>query len=1508
MSASTNMTQTKYEYVSGTGAHYSPAHAILSKSQSVDFYPGNANLFANSYINAEFTYTNNGDSTGSAGLRIVNPRAQSTIITFSANPIVPVQRVSIYNYPVDLNLGSVSSIYTLSGLSSVNAISSVDSEILVSVGAGSGGGVIAYSRSGGAAWNAVNTTIFDGGATAAASNGKIWLAAGRGLQNTLAYSYTGVDWFGLGSISNGNCFGWNGIQWLLGGIGGAMLKSYDGLTWTAILSPVTTDITTIATNGPMWVAGSTGGDIVYSYNLVAWYIVDSPFTTAVYGVATSGAEWVAVGEGGFSIAHSYDGITWTGVSSPFGTKAVCVAWNGILNQWAVGGQSGQQIATSSDGISWTGATYPTNIVAIVATRTGWIASEASGGFVRSADGAVWTAVAGSGTFTSGAKGLSTRAVAPFMELLCSTTPSNTFTYSIGRKSWVGAMNVMFGQVNSFIWNGRKWMAGLTGGLDTLAYSDDGVKWIGLGAFLFGISCFQIAWTGYMWIATGQGTNTLAYSYDGMSWTGLGTTIFTTAGYGVAAGGGKIVATGQGGNTLAYSYNGVTWFANGSPFFSAGRKLIYSASLGRWVAGGIAQAGTSLIYSADGISWTAAANQPFPVNTWDIATNGTAFVAVGDSGGAVKVAYSINGINWSGISLSASGKGVAWTGSKWAVTCASSLNPIIFVSTDGQNWSSENPSMMGPAYTLAAKVPSIPYENPMIACGQSASNLMAVTTDGSHWLPVSVPFTTHAYCIAWNGSQWVAGGAGTYPLAYSADGINWTGVAIPSITSVRGVAWGSKGWVALGEGDNTHARSTDGTTWIADNSAFLAGYGVIYANGVYIGSGITSGGIATSVDAITWLPVGGGLFDSTNAVNTNGSLLVAVGQGPNTMAFSGGGTNWIGIGSSIFSASGNAVAFGNGIWVATGEGTNTLAISIDGMVWSGLGSTIFSTRGTGVAWNGTMFIATGEGTNTLATSADGFTWVGQGATTFTSATYLGYPGRANSVAVRRIEPFLAIPVREATRTLWGSIGPAGAVSQTTIKKIGNSSNAWDAVVYSLNGYTQAAYMSYTIEATTECMVGLSDGPGVSVSTLNYSFYIQATGQLDVYEQGFQVVYVGTYSVGDTFEVIFTGAAIQYYYNSVLVHTTPRGVGTPLYATANLYTAGIVIAHVEYNGTYTIAPSTTPQSATALIGNTEAVLESSLAPPFYYTLASNIPVSNWSINVALSGNVSTTFYADVYLNQTKLFTTNTIANTYVSSLSTYQLTFSVLDQISATAGDSLNIRLKGTKLTGDLSIYGNWLSVDGPQISSSVISEYGNPNGLQYLNFFHTSPSALQTSELAVWLSPTSTNTASYMDSNCGIEMNMGALRWNSTLYGTTIQNRFNDISTRSLTYTGALYNASDKNLKRDIEYISAADYEPAFRAIPLRRFAFSDAYCSTFRLEDRHQLGVIATEVKAQHADAVHTTPTDLCGLSTIESVDRQQLRYLHLNATQALLKKFSTLCGRIDHLRYLSSLVEARSG
>ena len=110
------------------------------------------------------------------------------------------------------------------------------------VGLGTGASTvwsIIYS-SDGMNWQAADIgagIIFNGGGYAAAWNGQMWIAVGTG-SNTMAYSYDGIHWTGLGTSTfstSGNGIAWNGTIWVAVGNGTNFIAySNDGITWNSI--------------------------------------------------------------------------------------------------------------------------------------------------------------------------------------------------------------------------------------------------------------------------------------------------------------------------------------------------------------------------------------------------------------------------------------------------------------------------------------------------------------------------------------------------------------------------------------------------------------------------------------------------------------------------------------------------------------------------------------------------------------------------------------------------------------------------------------------------------------------------------------------------------------------------------------------------------------------------------------------------------------------------------------------------------------------------------------------------------------------------------------------------------------------------------------------------------------------------------------------------------------------------------------------------------------------------
>ena len=165
--------------------------------------------------------------------------------------------------------------------------------------------------------------------------------------------------------------------------------------------------------------------------------------------------------------------------------------------------------------------------------------------------------------------------------------------------------------------------------------------------------------------------------------------------------------------------------------------------------------------------------------------------------------------------------------------------------------------------------------------------------------------------------------------------------------------------------------------------------------VAVGQGPNS--IAYSNDGINWTGAinSNSIFSAHGlSVAWNGTVWVAVGGGTNSIAYSNNGINWTGaINSTSIFSSGWGVAWNGTVWVATGQIWNTIAYSYDGINWTGIGNSIFSDAGYGVAWNATVWVATGNGTNSIAYSNDGINWTGIGNSIFSNYGGFGVAGNS-----------------------------------------------------------------------------------------------------------------------------------------------------------------------------------------------------------------------------------------------------------------------------------------------------------------------------------------------------------------------------------------------------------------------------------------------------------------------------------------------------------------------------------
>ena len=636
-------------------------------------------------------------------------------------------------------------------------------------------------------------------------------------RNSIAYSYDGIKWTGLGSTiftNNGLDVVWNGDMWIaVGGGTNSIAYSYDGINWSGLGTGVMTSFGhAVAWNGRIWVTvGGGTNTIAYSYDGIVWRgLGNATFSSGGYGVAWNGLMYVAVGDGTNTIAYSYDSINWNGLGSILFTTGIGVAWNGTM--WVALGTGANTIAYSYDGINWTGLG---NSVFTGARKLAW-------------NGNMWIA-GGSG--------------------------ANTLAYSYNGINWFGLGNVLgtgaLGMATAFnsarphrITFPTPMMIATGSGTNTLAYSTDGINWSGngLGMGVFTTQGNGIATNGTIWVATGSGTNTLAYS------TSVDTPFihlpFENGLYADVMGNSTIVAPGSPAFVRGTIGSNAVNLMNTAGSTTVSQYLDGNCTLG-----------TTFSVSL----WFRLNTLPATANTWStiIALGSSStmsfqiiyLTSAGSTGLAVQYKNASNSL----VSISS---GTSISAGIWyhctvifraSGLCLVSLNNNVI--GGGQGGGLYTPiTNLRIGYDLTSSTSAF---NGYIDNVRVYNYAIAIYTE-LLWrgLGTSV-FSTQGKGVAWNGTMWVAVGSGTNSIAYSYDGVTWTGAGTDVLTQGNGVAWNGSMWVAVGSGTNSIAYSYNGITWTGLGNILFNGNGVAWNGTMWVAVGSGANPIAYSYDGMTW---------------------------------------------------------------------------------------------------------------------------------------------------------------------------------------------------------------------------------------------------------------------------------------------------------------------------------------------------------------------------------------------------------------------------------------------------------------------------------------------------------------------------------------------------------------------------------------------------------------------------------------------------------------------------------
>lgn len=210
----------------------------------------------------------------------------------------------------------------------------------------------------------------------------------------------------------------------------------------------------------------------------------------------------------------------------------------------------------------------------------------------------------------------------------------------------------------------------------------------------------------------------------------------------------------------------------------------------------------------------------------------------------------------------------------------------------------------------------------------------------------------------------------YPAACSDLGRVWTTIRRPDSSSDMGLARGLEHanglWVASRSSSGGLYYSEDGINWTVSNITDQSAYSIKYANGLWVAS--CSSNVYTSLDGKEWTLVSSNA-SALGGVDYANGLWVLAGNGG--IYYSEDGTVWTK--SDSITATCRFVGYANGLWFAVAN-SKGLWYSEDGKTWTQSNYTSLSVCGGVVYENGLYVAGTGSG---ILYSEDGKTWTQSG---------------------------------------------------------------------------------------------------------------------------------------------------------------------------------------------------------------------------------------------------------------------------------------------------------------------------------------------------------------------------------------------------------------------------------------------------------------------------------------------------------------------------------------------------
>ena len=200
-------------------------------------------------------------------------------------------------------------------------------------------------------------------------------------------------------------------------------------------------------------------------------------------------------------------------------------------------------------------------------------------------------------------------------------------------------------------------------------------------------------------------------------------------------------------------------------------------------------------------------------------------------------------------------------------------------------------------------------------------------------------------VRWNGSYWLAGGAGgVNTLLKSTDGMSWiTANPTPIMSSIYGLSWNGYSWVAVGADPviSSILYTDTNNTWNSGTNTFTTSGASVVNNGrtwVAVGKGIQP--MKYSYDGAIWTDVIGPQVSTGTTVAWNGNKFVAGGSNGNTstIVYSYDGANWLYASTIGLTQQIQSVLWDGSKWSAINNTNGIQFLSLDGKYWSTSGLT------------------------------------------------------------------------------------------------------------------------------------------------------------------------------------------------------------------------------------------------------------------------------------------------------------------------------------------------------------------------------------------------------------------------------------------------------------------------------------------------------------------------------------------------------------------------------------------